>query len=136
VVSTPENVVLKLGDYLRSRFPFIEHFRRLLRTCRSSGNQWRKLSNSQSQRTIFSGSLPTPPQTSSAQQVGKEQYGRANNCIGSVSFMQGAAVLSCSCEVTWVRFPLRFPERCSDTCLCQMLILNFHLFSYTATDSL
>jgi len=35
-----------------------------------------------------------------------ERYGRANKCLGFVSFMQGAAVLSCRCEVTWVRFPL------------------------------
>ena len=31
---------------------------------------------------------------------------RANKCLGSVSFMQGAAVLSCRYEVAWVRFPL------------------------------
>jgi hypothetical protein len=38
------------------RLQFIEHYKRLSRTRRSP--EWRKLSNSQGQRTIFSGSLP------------------------------------------------------------------------------
>jgi hypothetical protein len=53
-----------------------------------------------------------------SQQICKERYGRANKCLGSVSFMQGAAVLSCLCEVTWVRFPL-LSSRWDGLCYCR-----------------